>query len=93
MPASAALNDTKRAFVVSAMMRASVVLPVPGGPQRMIDCRKSRSMASRSGLPGASSSSWPTNSSNERGRIRSASGASAFFPRGKSDGWATTADP
>ena len=32
-------------------------------------------MASRSGVPGASSSSWPTNSSNVRGRIRSASGA------------------
>ena len=38
--------------VVSAMMRASVVLPVPGGPQRMIDCSRSRSIASRSGLPG-----------------------------------------
>ena len=35
------------------MMRASVVLPVPGGPQRMIDCSRSRSIASRSGLPGA----------------------------------------
>ena len=34
------------------MMRASVVLPVPGGPQRMIDCSRSRSIASRSGLPG-----------------------------------------
>ena len=40
MPASTALNETNRAFVVSAMMRASVVLPVPGGPQRMIDCRQ-----------------------------------------------------
>ena len=63
--------------VVSAMIRASVVLPVPGGPQRMIDCSRSRSMASRSGLPGASRSSCPTNSSNVRGRMRSASGAGA----------------
>ena len=39
--------------VASAMRRASVVLPVPGGPHRMIDCRRSRSIASRSGLPGA----------------------------------------
>ena len=77
MPASTALNETNRALVVSAMMRASVVLPVPGGPHRMIDCSRSRSMASRSGLPGASSSSWPTNSSKVRGRIRSASGARA----------------
>ncbi len=52
MPASTALNETKRALVVSAMMRASVVLPVPGGPHRMIDCSRSRSIASRSGLPG-----------------------------------------
>ena len=52
MPASTALNDTNRAWVVSAMIRASVVLPVPGGPHRMIDCSRSRSMASRSGLPG-----------------------------------------
>jgi len=56
IPASTALKDTKRAFVVSAMIRASVVLPVPGGPQRMIDCSRSRSIASRSGLPGASRS-------------------------------------
>ena len=80
MPASTALKETNRALVVSAMMRASVVLPVPGGPQRMIDCSRSRSIASRSGLPGASSSSWPTNSSNVRGRIRSASGAGAAWP-------------
>ncbi len=81
MPASTALNDTNRALVVSAMMRASVVFPVPGGPQRMIDCRRSRSIASRSGRPGASSSSWPTNSSNVRGRMRSASGAVACARR------------
>ena len=53
MPASTALNGTKCALVISAMTRASVVLPVPGGPQRMIDCSRSRSIASRSGLPGA----------------------------------------
>ena len=53
MPASTALNGTKCACVISAMTRASVVLPVPGGPQRMIDCSRSRSIASRSGLPGA----------------------------------------
>ena len=52
MPESTALNETNRALVVSAMMRASVVLPVPGGPHRMMDCSRSRSIASRSGLPG-----------------------------------------
>src|SRR5205823_620996 len=76
----------KRACVRSAMMRASVVLPVPGGPHRMMDWSKSRSIASRSGLPGASRSSWPTNSSNVRGRTRSASGARTVFFGGTSSG-------
>ena len=57
------------------MTRASVVLPVPGGPQRIIDCSTSRSIASRSGRPGPSTASCPTISSSVRGRIRSASGA------------------
>ena len=74
MPARTALNAMNSAFVRSAMSRASVVLPVPGGPQRMIDCSRSRSIISRSGRPGAISSSWPTISSSERGRMRSARG-------------------
>ena len=57
MPDSTALNAMNRARVVSAMIRASVVLPLPGGPHKISDCRRSRSMASRSGLPGASNSS------------------------------------
>ena len=57
-----------------AMRRASVVLPVPGGPQRIIECSWPRSSACRSGLPGASRCSCPTNSSSVRGRMRSASG-------------------
>ena len=57
-----------------AIMRASVVLPVPGGPHRIIECSLPASMACRSGLPGASRCCWPTNSSSERGRMRSASG-------------------
>ena len=77
MPASTALKGTKCACVSSAMIRASVVLPVPGGPQRMIDCSRSRSIASRSGLPGPRISSWPTISSSVRGRTRSASGVPA----------------
>ena len=45
IPASTALKATNRDFVMAAITRASVVFPVPGGPQRMIDCRVSRSMA------------------------------------------------
>ena len=41
-PASTALNGTKTAPVRLAMMRASVVLPVPGGPQRMSEGTWSR---------------------------------------------------
>src|SRR5688500_9493753 len=74
MPDRTALKATNSARVRSAIRRASVVLPVPGGPHRMIDCNRSRSIVSRSGRPGATSSSWPTISSSDRGRIRSASG-------------------
>ena len=74
MPASTALNDTNSASVTSAIARASVVLPVPGGPQRITDWSASRTIASRSGRPGANSVSWPSISSSVRGRMRSASG-------------------
>ena len=74
IPERTALNWTKCALVISATMRARVVLPVPGGPHRMIDCRMSRSIASRRGLPGARMCSWPTTSSSVRGRRRSARG-------------------
>ena len=35
-----------------AMILASVVFPVPGGPQKMIDPASSRSIETRSGFPG-----------------------------------------
>ena len=35
------------------MSRARVVLPVPGGPQRITDDSRSASMRARSGRPGA----------------------------------------
>src|ERR1700733_1391891 len=57
------------------MIFASVVFPVPGGPQKIIDVESSFSMASRNGFPGPSRCSCPTNSSSVRGRILSASGA------------------
>src|SRR6185437_13941627 len=57
-----------------AISRASVVLPVPGGPQRIREWSCPDSMARRSGLPGPRTCCWPTTSSRDRGRIRSASG-------------------
>jgi hypothetical protein len=63
------------ACVISAMMRANVVLPLPGGPEKITEGNRSASIARRRSLPGARMCSWPTNSSSERGRIRVASGA------------------
>ena len=48
-----ALNGTNTLPLVPAMRCASVVLPLPGGPQRMMEPGVARSIASRSGLPGA----------------------------------------
>jgi hypothetical protein len=78
-PARTALRVSKCDFVVLAMIIASVVLPVPGGPQKMMEeKRRSVSMARRSSLPGPRMCSWPTNSSKVRGRMRAARGASCF---------------
>ena len=63
-----------------AITCASVVLPVPGGPQRISELGPAGPVASvpaaswRSGEPGPSRCCWPTTSSRVRGRIRTASG-------------------
>ena len=58
----------------AAMILARVVLPTPGGPQKIMEAGSSFDRM-RSGLPGAEECSWPTYSSRVRGRMRSASGA------------------
>ncbi len=58
-----------------AMRRASVVLPTPGGPHRIIEWGLPARRATRMGLPSASRCCWPTISSMVFGRRRSASGA------------------
>src|SRR5213083_2290151 len=58
------------ACVISAMTRASVVFPLPGGPEKITDGKRSASIARRNSLPGARMCSWPTSSSSERGRMR-----------------------
>ena len=72
---STPLIRTNFAWVISAMTRASVVLPLPGGPEKITDGKRSASMARRKSFPGPRMCSWPTNSSRESGRIRVASGA------------------
>src|SRR5437660_12331993 len=74
IPASTAENSMNSAFVIFAMIFARVVLPVPGGPQKMSEPVSSRSICVRSDLPGPIRCSCPTYSSSARGRIRSASG-------------------
>ena len=56
---------------------ASVVLPVPGGPHRIIDDRRPDSTMDRNAAPSARRWLWPMTSSRVRGRIRCGSGASA----------------
>lgn len=51
-----------------------MVLPVPGGPQRIALPTLSLSISDRNNAPGPSSCSCPTKSSSECGRTRSASG-------------------
>ena len=71
-------RDELRSMLRSAIRRARVVLPVPGGPQRMSDdSLPARLRAVPSSDFSPTTSAWPTNSSRLRGRIRSANGASA----------------
>ena len=74
-PPAAADMQTNVQPADAARTRPTLVLPQPGGPQRMSDGRWPLSTAARSTVPGPSASAWPTTSSSVRGRRRSASGA------------------
>ena len=77
IPATTAEKGTNCARVVAAISRASVVLPEPGGPQKISDGTRSESIARRRNPPSPTTAACPTTSSRLRGRIRSASGAPA----------------
>ena len=64
----------KEALVCRAMTRASVVLPTPGGPQKIMEPMLSEEIRRRSTFPGPSRCCCPAISSSEEGRIRAASG-------------------
>src|SRR5262245_18280127 len=66
---------------LAAMSRASVVFPVPGGPQKTSDERRRPSRSSVSAPPGTYSWPRPSTSSQVLGRMRSASGARAAASR------------
>jgi hypothetical protein len=74
-PAVTALSGTKCARVVSAMIRARVVLPTLAAPRGSATGQPIASMIRRKRVPGPTIPSCPTNSSSARGRIRVASGA------------------
>ena len=60
MPLVTAEKSMKSALVRWAMIRASVVLPTPGGPQKIMEETRSLSMSRRSTLPGPSRWVCPT---------------------------------
>src|SRR5512146_1387566 len=66
------------------MIRASVVFPVPGGPQKISEGRGRAESTEERNFPSPRISSWPTNSESVRGRIRSARGARGGCAPGKS---------
>ena len=73
-PPSTALMVMNCASNACAISRAMVVLPVPGGPQRMQLCGCPDSNASRSGMPSPSRCCCPTTCARVRGRRRSGKG-------------------
>lgn len=75
MPLVTALSGEKAISARPAIASASVVFPHPGGPQKISDgiAPFSNSRPRNDSRP--ADSSCPTNSSNDLGRIRSASGA------------------
>src|SRR3989344_2899678 len=81
-PLVTALSWMNSAFVASAIIFASVVFPVPGGPAKMTDVRTSCSIALRNGVPSPAISSCPEKSSSVIGRRRNAKGAE-FSMRGQ----------
>ena len=76
-PDSTADSAMKSASTDAAISRASVVLPTPGGPQRIIECMRPEASAEDSGMPGPTRWRWPITSDSDAGRSRSASGACA----------------
>ena len=74
LPAVTAEISTKSASNSCARIRASVVLPVPGGPQKIKFTGSPFLTISVKILPSPTISSWPRTSSSFLGRILSASG-------------------
>ena len=74
MPLVTAEKSMNAARVRRAMIWARVVLPTPGGPQKIIEAIWSPSISRRSTLPSPSRCACPANSSSVCGRSRAARG-------------------
>ena len=74
-PENTADSGSKRRPTASASKRAIVVLPVPGGPQRIMDDSLPAASIRPIAPCGPVKCSWPTTSLIAEGRSRSASGA------------------
>ena len=73
-PEKTAEMATKRRPTASASRRAMLVLPVPGGPHRIIEDRRPAATIRPIAPSGPVRCSWPTTSPSVAGRSRSASG-------------------
>ena len=74
-PDKTAESATNWASKECATSRASVVLPTPGGPQKIMECMRRWANATASGWPSPSRCFCPMTSDRFCGRRRSASGA------------------
>ena len=81
IPLVTAEKSTNFDLVLPAIIRASVVLPTPGGPQNIIEPTVSFSISRRSILPSPSKCFCPQNSSSVRGLSRDASGCENSFSK------------
>ena len=86
-PENTAEICSKARFVSPASKRATVVLPVPGGPQKIIEPSEPERIIRVSAPSSPVRCSWPTTSSRCVGRSRSASGrpGSGGFDEGSSN--------
>ena len=74
-PDMTALRLKNSASMVRAITRARVVLPLPGGPQKIMEEKRRLAFRARhKRRPGPTRCSWPTNSLRLRGRNRAARG-------------------
>ena len=81
MPLVTAEKSIKAALVLLAIIRASVVLPTPGGPQKIMEEIWSLSIKRRRTLPLPKRCVCPTYSSRVWGRSRAASGWDKLFSK------------